>query len=60
MERLMFNKTNTLSLKKTRTKSFLGLNTQQLFKNKTVVSIRHQGELYYLRLTKNNKVILTK
>ena len=38
----------------------LGLNTQQLFKDRNVIPIRHNKDFYYLRLTKNNKVILTK
>lgn len=37
-----------------------GLNTKSLFKDSSTVVLRHESETYYLRLTKNNKVILTK
>ena len=38
----------------------LGLNSKSLFKDTHTVLLKHNNENYYLRLTKNNKVILTK
>lgn len=47
--------------KKPRLSKFgFGLNTKALFKDGSTVVLRHESETYYLRLTKNNKVILTK
>ena len=36
------------------------LNTEQLFKNVKEVMIEHLNETYILRITKQNKLILTK
>ncbi len=38
----------------------LGLNSKTLFKDTQTVALKHKNETYYLRLTKNDKVILTK
>lgn len=37
-----------------------GLNTEQLFNNVKEVMIEHLNETYILRITKQNKLILTK
>jgi hemin uptake protein HemP len=34
--------------------------SQELFRNGSTVCIEHQGEQYWLRLTRGNKLILTK
>jgi hemin uptake protein HemP len=34
--------------------------SQELFRNSSTVCIEHQGEQYWLRLTRGNKLILTK
>jgi hemin uptake protein HemP len=34
--------------------------SQELFRNSSTVCIEHQGEHYWLRLTRGNKLILTK
>ena len=34
--------------------------SQELFRNSNTVCIEHQGEQYWLRLTRGNKLILTK
>ncbi|HSB96854.1 MAG TPA: hemin uptake protein HemP [Spongiibacteraceae bacterium] len=36
------------------------LSSQDLFRNGSTVCIEHQGEHYWLRLTRGNKLILTK
>ena len=36
------------------------ISSESLLANSNEVLIRHQGEHYYLRLTRNNKLILTK
>lgn len=36
------------------------VDTQDLFRDRQVVLIKHAGELYQLRLTRNGKLILTK
>jgi hemin uptake protein HemP len=36
------------------------VDTRDLFRDRQVVLIKHAGELYQLRLTKNGKLILTK
>ena len=36
------------------------LSSQELFRNSSTVCIEHQGEHYWLRLTRGNKLILTK
>ncbi|MGJ8663884.1 MAG: hemin uptake protein HemP [Marinicella sp.] len=36
------------------------LNSLTLFRNQKVVQIKHMNDIYNLRLTKNNKIILTK
>jgi hemin uptake protein HemP len=36
------------------------VDTRDLFRDRQVVQIKHAGELYQLRLTKNGKLILTK
>ena len=36
------------------------LDAAELFRHRRQVSIRHQQETYYLRLTRNGKLILTK
>jgi hemin uptake protein HemP len=36
------------------------LSSQELFRNGSTVCIEHQGENYWLRLTRGNKLILTK
>lgn len=56
----MTKRRKTLTRAATSLKNKLGLNTRQLFRENKVIPIRHDNEMYYLRLTKNNKVILTK
>ncbi|WP_188364986.1 hemin uptake protein HemP [Marinicella pacifica] len=56
----MKNSRKTLSRAATKLHAKLGLSTCQLFKDRNVIPIRHDKDMYYLRLTKNNKVILTK
>ena len=36
------------------------LHSRELFRQGAVVQIRHQGQTYQLRLTRQNKLILTK
>lgn len=36
------------------------LSSQDLFRNSSTVCIEHHGEHYWLRLTRGNKLILTK
>lgn len=36
------------------------LSSQELFRHGSTVCIEHQGEHYWLRLTRGNKLILTK
>lgn len=36
------------------------LSSQDLFRNSSTVCIEHHGEYYWLRLTRGNKLILTK
>jgi hemin uptake protein HemP len=38
----------------------LQLSSQDLFRHAKTVSIEHNGEYYWLRLTRGNKLILTK
>ena len=38
----------------------LQLSSQDLFRHAKTVSIEHHGERYWLRLTRGNKLILTK
>jgi hemin uptake protein HemP len=38
----------------------LQLSSQDLFRYANIVRIEHNGELYWLRLTRSNKLILTK
>ena len=39
---------------------FSSINSEQLLGQHNVVTINHQGQLYYLRQTKAGKLILTK
>ncbi|WP_154223889.1 hemin uptake protein HemP [Marinicella rhabdoformis] len=50
----------TLQTPVNRNRVTLGLNSKSLFKDTQTVLLKHNNENYYLRLTKNNKVILTK
>lgn len=36
------------------------INTQQLFQDQNTLRIAHEGNLYLLRITRENKLILTK
>lgn len=36
------------------------IDTQQLFQDQTTLRIAHEGSLYLLRITRENKLILTK
>lgn len=36
------------------------LSSRELFRNGNLVCIEHQGQQYWLRLTRGNKLILTK
>ncbi len=36
------------------------LSSKKLFENNNELIIEHQNEIYYLRLTKQNKLVLTK
>lgn len=38
----------------------LTLHSRELFRQGAVVQIRHQGQIYQLRLTRQDKLILTK
>ena len=44
----------------TATKEQPRLNSEQLFQGRNVVEIEHAGQCYLLRLTRENKLILTK
>ena len=59
---IICNMRQTITLKnKTNVKRMtLGLNSKALFKDGHTVMLKHNNETYYLRLTKNDKVILTK
>jgi hemin uptake protein HemP len=48
------------SNKKDNTVMPLRLKSQEIFKQQNNVVIEHQGEEYHLKLTKQNKLILTK
>lgn len=45
--------------KKSNTTS-VAIDSKTLFKSETSVAISHENDLYTLRITKNNKLILTK
>lgn len=36
------------------------VDTEQLFKDQNTLRIAHEGNLYFLRITRENKLILTK
>jgi len=49
-----------IAVGETATQSSQKLSSQDLFRNGSTVCIEHQGEHYWLRLTRGNKLILTK
>ena len=36
------------------------INSEEIFENATTITIVHDGQAYQLRITKSNKLILTK
>jgi hemin uptake protein HemP len=38
----------------------INYSTNALFKDRKTLIIEHRGEIYYLRITRNDKLILTK
>ncbi|MEP1441826.1 MAG: hemin uptake protein HemP, partial [Hyphomicrobiales bacterium] len=55
-----FNMSVENEKKNTAEKSNHNLNTSDLFDGKTEIIIHHKGEEYRLRITSNDKLILTK